>query len=105
MGRASLSEGAEVDADCGGGTWCDESAHTCAATLANGTPLPVDAPHTNPSLSGVCTAPAAALVCVSGVCDTSDNLCGLANGDGPCTPVNGGARSAAAWRLQRERHL
>jgi len=31
-----------------------------------------------------------ALVCQSGVCDTKDDKCGYANGDGPCLSSNGG---------------
>ena len=80
--------GCNVDADCSGGKWCDESVHTCMPQLPNGTPVPTDGPHTNPTLNGVCTAGAGALVCISGVCDTNDNDCGYANGDGPCTAGN-----------------
>jgi hypothetical protein len=29
------------------------------------------------------------LTCQSGVCDTADNACGYANGDGTCDPSNG----------------
>jgi hypothetical protein len=82
--------GCNVDADCAAGNWCNEGAHMCTPTLANGTPVPTDGPHTNPTLNGTCTTAAAALVCQSGVCDTKDNECGYANGDGPCTMTNGG---------------
>jgi hypothetical protein len=82
--------GCNVDADCATGQWCDESMHQCLAQLANGTPLPTDAPHMNPTLDGTCTPAAATLVCQSGVCDTSDNRCGYANGNGPCTSGDGG---------------
>jgi MYXO-CTERM domain-containing protein len=78
-----------VDADCAAGHWCDETAHTCAAQLANGSPVPTDGPHTNPTLNGTCTVAAGTLVCTSGVCDTKDNECGYANGDGPCTTSDG----------------
>lgn len=80
--------GCNVDADCTGGTWCDMEAHTCKPKLANGAILPTDDFHTSPVLNGACTAAAAALVCLSGVCDT-DNKCGLMNGDGACTAING----------------
>ena len=50
---------------------------------------PTDPPHTNPTLNGTCTAAAGTLVCTSGVCDTKDNECGYANGDGPCNAGNG----------------
>ena len=93
--------GCNVDGDCAGGKWCLESMHTCSPQLANGTAIPSDPPHTNPTLAGTCSAAAGTLVCTSGVCDTSDNKCGFANGDGPCTTANGatvcrsGACSAA----------
>ena len=77
--------GCNVDADCTGGKWCDESTHTCTAPLANGTAIPIDNPHTNPTLNGMCTVGAGALVCISEVCDPNNNECGYANGDGPCT--------------------
>ncbi len=78
-----------VDADCSGGNWCMESTHTCTPKEANGTPVPTDPPHTGPTLNGTCTGAAGALVCVSGVCDPTDNKCGLATGDGTCTVANG----------------
>jgi hypothetical protein len=82
--------GCNVDGDCSGGKWCNESVHTCTAKLANGTAIPTDAPHLSPTLNGVCTVAAGALVCISGVCDTSDNKCGFAVGDGPCSSGNAG---------------
>jgi hypothetical protein len=78
-----------TDADCANGNWCDESTHTCTPQLANGAPVPTDPPHTNPALNGTCTPAAGTLVCKSGVCDTKDDECGYANGDGPCTAGNG----------------
>jgi MYXO-CTERM domain-containing protein len=81
--------GCEVDGDCTAGHWCMESTHTCTPTLPNGTPIPSDPPHLNPTVNGTCTTGAGALVCTSGVCDTKDNACGYANGDGPCTPATG----------------
>lgn len=51
--------------------------------VANGGPIPVDPAHAQPILNGVCTTGAGALVCVSGVCDVSNNTCGYVNGDGP----------------------
>ena len=79
-----------VDADCTGGKWCDESTHTCTAKLPNGQPVPSNPPHTSPTLNGMCNAGAGTLVCVSGVCDTTDNECGYKNSDGPCTVGNEG---------------
>jgi len=80
--------GCNVDSDCSGGQWCNETSHTCSVKLTNGTSIPTDAPHTNPTLNGTCTAPAATLVCQSSVCDLGDNKCGYANSSGPCTSAN-----------------
>ncbi len=80
--------GCTQDTNCLAGNWCNESASSCTATLANGTAIPTDAPHTNPTLNGTCTAAAGALVCTSKVCDTGDSACGYANGHGPCTAGN-----------------
>ncbi len=74
-----------VDADCSSGNWCNETSNACTPTLPNGTPIPTDSKHTNPTLTGTCTTAAGQLVCSSGVCDVSDNKCGYANGDGACT--------------------
>jgi MYXO-CTERM domain-containing protein len=41
---------------------------------------------------------AATLVCASQVCDTKDNECGYANGDGPCSPGDGGDGGASVCR-------
>jgi hypothetical protein len=83
--------GCNVDADCKSGNWCNENAHMCLPTLANGTKVPVDAGHTQPTLDGTCTAAAGTLVCQSAACDTGDNACGYANGDGPCDATSGPA--------------
>ena len=94
----------DVDADCTGGDWCFEATHTCTPKLANGTLVPTDPTHTSPTLNGVCTAGAAALVCASAVCDPADNKCGLANGDGPCTVADGPVVCRAGI-CNVERHL
>jgi MYXO-CTERM domain-containing protein len=83
------SVGCTRDSQCPAGQWCDETLIDCTPTLANGTAIPTDLPHTNPTLAGLCTAAAGALVCTSAVCDTKDSECGFANGDGPCTAVDG----------------
>jgi len=80
--------GCNVDADCSGGQWCNEANHACTAKLANGTTIPTDAPHTNPTLDGICTASAGSLVCQASVCDTIDNKCGKLNGSGACSLAN-----------------
>ncbi len=66
-----------VDSDCVAGQWC--ASGSCSPKVANGQPLPAAAP-----INGTCNAGTGARVCVSGVCDT-DNKCGLATGDGPCS--------------------
>jgi hypothetical protein len=88
-GTCEPAGGCNVDADCSTGKWCNETMHACVAQLANGTAVPTDASHTNPTLNGTCTTAAGALVCASGVCDVNDNKCGYANGDGPCTSTDG----------------
>ena len=82
------ASGCNVDADCANGQWCNESNHTCTAKLSNGTTIPTDAPHTNPTLDGTCTTAAGSLVCQAAVCDTIDDKCGLLNGSGTCTVGN-----------------
>jgi hypothetical protein len=84
-GTCMPAGGCNVDADCTAGNWCKESTHACVAQLSNGAAMPTDAPHTSPTLDGKCATPAAALVCVSAVCDAADDKCGYANGDGSCT--------------------
>jgi len=88
-GTCRPADGCNLDADCVSGKWCQQSSHTCAPKLANGSPLPTDAPHANPTLDGKCTVPAATLVCQSAVCDDADDQCGFATGHGPCTAANG----------------
>jgi MYXO-CTERM domain-containing protein len=89
-GVCEPSGGCENDADCTGGNWCDETSATCTPKLANGTSIPVDGPHMNPTLDGECIPAAAMLVCESGVCDIKDNKCGYADSDGPCSSTNAG---------------
>ena len=77
--------GCTVDSDCKSGTWCNETAHMCTAKIANGGSVPTDSAHTDPTIDGTCTKEAAAVVCQSGLCETSDDKCGLVDGDGPCS--------------------
>src|SRR5262249_47005673 len=62
---------------------------TCQPKLDNGSPLPTDEPHADPTLDGTCSEAAAALVCQSGVCDDADDQCGYDTGHGPCTADDG----------------
>jgi len=89
-GKCRPANGCNLDADCATGKWCEQSSHTCTPKLENGSPLPTDAPHTDPTLDGSCTTAAATLVCQSAVCDSADSKCGFATGHGPCTSENGG---------------
>lgn len=77
--------GCNADGDCSGGAWCNETTHFCIPKLSNGTAMPNDAAHANPTLDGKCATDAATLVCSSGVCDARDDLCGYADGAGTCT--------------------
>lgn len=50
--------------------------------------MPSDPGHLEATLDGTCTGPAAAIACLSGVCDT-DNKCGYQNNTLACTAANG----------------
>jgi hypothetical protein len=67
-----------VDSDCAAGDWCDtlSGAGVCEAKTANGAPVPGGACGTNDAVGSH--------ACVSGVCDPSNDDCGVANG-GSCT--------------------
>lgn len=99
-----------VDADCPG-EWCDNPTASpgggaCSVKIANGEPVPPSAP-----IGGVCTTAVGTRVCASGVCDTSDDLCGEpnsrpcatatvcrsaeCNADGKCGDPNGTACTTA----------
>jgi MYXO-CTERM domain-containing protein len=74
--------GCLTDADCAPADWCNAVAPMpgmCVSKLDNGTPLP-----SMPTSVATCSAAVGMRVCKSGVCDTKDNTCGYANGDGPC---------------------
>lgn len=72
-----------VDADCVTTQFCNNELSKCVAKLPNGTAIPTLSGHT-PPLTGACNAPVATAVCIGVVCDTADNQCGYANGDGSC---------------------
>ena len=84
-GRAS---GCTADDQCSIAEFCNTQTRTCVGTLRSGTPIPTITGHT-PVLDGVCASGVGESVCEAGVCDMSNNECGLANGDGPCTMSNG----------------
>ena len=83
------SGGCAVDADCGASEWCHTELFACVPKLPNGTGVPTVAGHT-PALAGTCTTAIGAAVCASAVCDPSDDKCGYASGNGPCTMANAG---------------
>lgn len=72
------------DEDCGDASkWCNaapSSTGTCVPKLGNGVRLPA-----SPSSVASCNGTVGARVCASGVCDPSDDKCGLALKDGPCS--------------------
>jgi hypothetical protein len=68
------------DGDCTSTQWC--ALGVCTAKTPNGQPIPN---ISGTGVSGVCTAAIGTRVCLAGACETSDNLCGLRNGD-PCGP-------------------
>jgi len=88
-GTCMAAGGCNVDQDCSGNMWCNQSAHSCTPKVVNGGYMPTDSARTSPVLNGTCSDAAAALTCESGVCDVSDNRCGFGGGTGPCTAENG----------------
>jgi uncharacterized repeat protein (TIGR01451 family) len=84
--------GCDVDEDCAPAQYCDTPSHTCTAKVANGSPVPSVPGHNiglDPTLDGMCSPIEGADACLSLVCDTKDNDCGYADGDGPCSVATG----------------
>jgi hypothetical protein len=96
---STADAGCSVDSNCAATQYCDTPTSTCVAKLPNGQGVPHVAGH-NPAVTGTCSAAVGAVVCASGVCDTSDNECGLANGDGPCSPADAGVAVCRSGRCQ-----
>ena len=80
-----------ADDDCTTAQFCDTTAGvgdgTCTPKLDNGVAIPTVPNHT-PTLTALCTTSSGsgsvgASVCSSGVCDPTDNKCGLPNGTLP----------------------
>ena len=61
------------DSDCQAGFWC--ASGVCIPKTPNGDPVPQNTP-----IDGVCNPANGTRVCVSGVCDPSNDECGLTNG-------------------------
>jgi hypothetical protein len=85
---SGTSLGCTADNQCSTAQFCNTQTATCTGTLPSGTLIPTISGH-NPVLDGVCASGVGAAVCDAGVCDMSNNECGLANGNGPCTAANG----------------
>jgi len=86
-GNCVPAGGCLVDADCSAIEFCNTQTRRCSPKLPNGSAIPTFSGH-NPLLTGVCSSTVGTVVCVSAVCDVTDNLCGYANGDGPCTATS-----------------
>jgi hypothetical protein len=82
------ASGCTADNQCANAQFCNTQTATCVGDLPSGTPIPTITGHT-PVLDGVCASGVGEAVCDAGVCDMSNNECGLANGNGPCTATNG----------------
>jgi hypothetical protein len=82
----SFVPGCTLDTQCETATeFCDTQNGPCTPKIVNGQPVPTLTGHT-PPLTGVCSGgTVGSAVCATGVCDTADNDCGLANGHGTCT--------------------
>lgn len=85
---SGTSLGCTADNQCSSAQFCNTQLATCVGTLPSGTPIPTLSGHA-PDLDGVCASGVGESVCDAGVCDMSNNECGLANGNGPCTFANG----------------
>ena len=69
----SVTAHCTADTQCNAGRWCDE--------LFNATAICEDKKANGELINGgTCTTSLAARACVSGVCSTTDNLCGIPNG-------------------------
>lgn len=78
------------DSDCKGSEWCSQN--VCIPKTPNGQPVSNLPPDTN----GQCTPPVGQRTCASGVCEESDDLCGLKNGS-DCDGKNERCRSTICF--------
>ena len=76
-GTCEPAGGCNVDADCTGGKWCNESTSTCTPKIPNGGMIPTDPKHMGPTLDSMCTAGAATLTWVSMFCAATATSCGV----------------------------
>ena len=85
-GLCRPTTGCNVDADCDTTTqFCNNEARLCTPKLPNSTAIPTVTGHT-PVLDAMCSMTVATIVCQSGVCEESDDRCGLLN-DTACTAL------------------
>lgn len=78
------------DTDCKGTEWCSQG--VCIPKTPNSQPVP----NLPPDATGQCTPDVGGRVCLSGVCEEDDDLCGLKNGD-ECNGKKEECRSAICF--------
>jgi hypothetical protein len=69
-GNCMPGGGCDVDADCSGAQYCEQSTFTCHAKLAAGVAISNDGLH-----DGTCSAGNSSAVCASGACNAATNTC------------------------------
>ena len=80
------------DSDCKAGLeWCAGTPGVCIPKTPNGLHVPQQSP-----IDGNCTMQNGVRVCLSTVCETSDNVCGLKNGS-PCAGMSAECRSTICF--------
>ncbi len=85
-GTCSPAGACFVDDDCTTTIeFCNTQTTMCTPKIPNGLPLPMITGHMPDLTSGTCSTAVGVAVCASGVCDTTDNKCGLGDEHGPCT--------------------
>ncbi len=82
-----------VDSDCKSTEWCHEN--VCVPKTPNGQPVPAVQP-----IAGECTEANGQRVCLAGVCEEEDDLCGKKNGS-PCAGVDERCRSNICFPADR----
>jgi hypothetical protein len=85
-----------TDPDCGAGSICHDGTtpKACIPKVANGAAIPAGG-----ALAGMCSVANGTRACVSGVCETSDNLCGYKLGS-TCTKTSECRTQTAACQIR-----
>ncbi len=85
-GTGACTTACQTDAECGAGNWCNSFSGPgmCEPKLPDGQGV----------AGQPCTPTLGMRACIAGVCDSNDNLCGYANGDGPCSGGDAGNGAA-----------